>query len=377
MMRALTVFLMILALAASSSAWAQAAPLKPGETPLPKMPDKPAASPHAVAPAAPAVPEGQPPRPPLVPLDQVQIKVWITEYNEQGLRELGANLKYTRVVRGVEQSGTVQQINTNTFNPLNPSFSVTLPAPDQTLFDPPLRPDQNTSLAGIQTQGGGGLVASILSPGYGTVEALFRAIEQKSEVDLVSKPEVLVIDNGIAEIHAGGQVPYQNIVYTAAGVGQLNVTWENIGVNMQLQPLILPNNSVKLDIKDLGVSDVVRVDNIRGIDLPVFATRKQTGIVIVPNGNTFVIGGLSSRVVQKTERRVPILGNIPLIGIGFRGRNSRATNSHLLIFVQPTIVNLRELTPEANNALNFWNSPEWQNSERIGKEVSVMQEEPF
>jgi len=376
MMRALTVFLLVAAVA-PAVAWGQAAPVMASQTPMPKMPDPPAPSPHAVVPPAPAAPEGQPPRAPLKPLDQVQIKVWIAEYNEQGLRELGSNLKYTRVVRGVEQSGTLQQLNTNTFNPLNPSFTATLPAPDQTLFDPPLRPDLNTSLPGIQTQGGGGLVASILSPGYGTVEALFRAIEQKSEVNLVSKPEVLVIDNGIAEIHAGGQVPYQNIVYTAAGVGQLNVTWENIGVNMQLQPLILPNNSIKLDIKDLGVSDVVRVDNIRGIDLPVFATRKQTGNVIVPDGNTFVIGGLSSRVVQKTERRVPILGKIPLIGIGFRGRNSRATNSHLLIFVEPTIVNLRELTPEANNALNFWNSPEWMNSERIGKEVTVMQEEPF
>ena len=373
MMRALIVCLLIVAVA--GAVWAQDA--KGAATTLPKMPEPPVASPHAVAPPAPPVPEGQPARPPLKPLDQVQIKVWITEYNEQGLRELGTNLKYTRVVRGVEQSGSLQQINTNTFNPLNPSFSATLPAPDQTLFGPPLRPDQSGGLTGIQTQAGGGLVASILSPGYGTVDALFRAIEQKSEVDLVSKPEVLVIDNGIAEIHAGGQVPYQNIVYTAAGVGQLNVTWENIGVNMQIQPLILPNKSVQLDIKDLGVSDVVRVDNIRGIDLPVFATRKQTGNVIVPDGNTFVIGGLSSRVVQKTERRVPILGSIPLIGMGFRGRNSRATNSHLLIFVQPTIVNLRALTPESNNALNFWNSPEWQNSERIGREVTVMEEEPF
>jgi general secretion pathway protein D len=360
-------------------AWAQAAPAKAPES-LPKMPDPPAASPHAAAspaPPAPPVPEGQPARPPLKSLAQVQIKVWIAEYNEQGLRELGTNLKYTRVVRAVEQSGTVQQISTNTFNPLNPSFAATLPAPDQTLFNPPLRPDLNTTLPGIQTQAGGGLVASILSPGYGTVDALFRAIEQKSEVNLVSKPEILVIDNGIAEIHAGGQVPYQGIVYTAAGIGQLNVTWENIGVNMQIQPLIMPNGWIKLDIRELGVSDVVRVDNIRGIDLPVFATRKQTGIVIVPDGNTFVIGGLSSRVVQKTERRVPILGKIPLIGMAFRGRNSRATTSHLLIFVQPTTVDLRELTPAANNALNFWNSPEWINSERIGKEVTVMQEEPF
>lgn len=345
-------------------------------SPAPGMPALPEASPHAKPIPAPPVPEGQPPRPPLKPLDQVQVKVWIAEYNEQGLRELGTNLQYKRVVRGVEQSGSLQQINTNTFNPLNPAFSVTLPAPDVTLFGPTLRPDLSP-LAGVQTQAGGGLIASIIDPGVGTTDFLFRAIEQQSEVNLVSKPEILVVDNGIAEIHAGGQVPYQNLVYTAAGVGQLNVTWENIGVNMVLKPLILPNDSVELNITDLSVSDVVRVDNIRGIDLPVFATRKQTGIVTVPNANTFVIGGLSSRIVQKTERRIPILGRIPLVGIAFRGRNSRATESNLLIFVQPTIVNLRELTPEANRALSFWKSPEWDNSERIEKEVEVMQDDPF
>ena len=358
MMRSLSVVVLVSAALVSSVAWSQ----EKAATVMPAMPPKL---------PTPEVAEGE-----MKSLDQVQIKVWITEYNTQRLRELGTNLKYTRVVRGVEESGSLQQINTNTFNPLNPSFTATLPVPDQTLFDAPLRPDQNTGVSGIQTQAGGGLVASILSPGYGTVDALFRGIEQQSNVDLISKPEVLVVDNGIAEIHAGGQVPYQNLVYTAAGVGQLNVTWENIGVNMQLQPQILPNGTVKLDIKDLGVSDVVRVDNIRGIDLPVFATRKQTGNVIVPDGSAFVIGGLTSRVVQKTERRVPILGSIPLIGIGFRGRNSRATFSNLLIFVEPTIVNLRELTPDARNALNFWNSPEWQNSDRIGKEVDFMQEEP-
>lgn len=317
--------------------------------------------------------------PALTPLDQVQIKVWIAEYNEQGLRELGTNLEYKRFVRGVEGSGTLEQLNTNTFDPLNPDFSVTLPTPDQSLFGPPLRPDLS-SLPGIQTQAGGGLVASIIDPGYGTVDGLFRAIEQKSEVNLVSKPEILVVDNGIAEIHAGGEVPYQSIKYNNQGVANLNVTWEDIGVNMKIQPLILPSeptNSVKLNIEQLSVSDVVRIDNIRGIDLPVFATREQTGTVIVPDANTIVIGGLSSRIVQKTERRVPILGKIPLLGIAFRGRNSRATNSHLLIFVQPTIVDLRELTPEADKALNFWTSPEWQNSDRIKKEVVVMQEEPF
>jgi type II secretory pathway component GspD/PulD (secretin) len=285
-------------------------------------------------------------------------------------------LNYTRFVRGKEQSGSLQQVSTNVFDPKNLSYGVTMPAPNPTLFGNPLRPDANDGPAnGIQTQAGAGLVANVISPDYGTVEAIFRGIEQRADADLISKPEILVIDNGSAEIHAGSQIPYQNIAYSVYGT-QLNVTWKNIGVNFKLKPLILPNDTVQIDIEQLGVSDVIRIDNIRGIDLPVFATREQSGMVIVPNNQTLVIGGLSSRVIQKTERRVPVVGALPLVGIPFRGRASKASNSLLLIFVSPTVVNLRALTPEAQDALEFWRNQDWENKERISKEIQVMQEEP-
>lgn len=358
---------------------ASAAPA--GGTTLPPPPP-PAPSPYLPPPPPPPA-DGSPAPPVLAPVGQVQIQVWISETNEQGIRELGANLKYTRVVRGVEQSGTIRQISTNVFSPTNASYTVTLPAPDTTLFpvDPAtgrntLRPDQSGGPAnGIQTQSGGGLVANVISPGYGQVDAIFRGIEQKTDIDLVSKPEILVIDNGLAEIHAGSQVPYQNISYASTGAAQLNVTWKDVGVNLKLQPLILNNETVKINITELGVSDVARVDRIRGVDMPVFAMRRQAGEVVVPNGQTLVIGGLASRIIQKNERRVPVVGNIPLLGIPFRGRNTRASNSHLLIFVSPTIVDLRSLTASAQDALAFWKDRRWENSERISKEVEIMQQD--
>lgn len=358
----------------AQQAWSQVPLVGPAPPPAPlALPALPAPSPYPVAPPPPPA-EGQPAPPPLVPLNQVQVKVWITETNETGLRELGTNLQYTRFVRGKEQNGSLQQVTTSVFAPTNPSFGVTLPAPNTTLFPPPKRPDANNNPAnGIQTQSGAGLVANVISPDYGSVDALFRGIEQKAEVDLISKPEILVIDNGLAEIHAGSQVPFQNIGYTITGASQLAVTWQDIGVNLKLQPLVLPNDSVQINITELGVSDVVRIDNIRGIDLPVFATRRQQGVVVVPNNQALVIGGLASRTLQKSERRVPVVGSIPLVGIAFRGRTSKASNATLMIFVQPTIVNLRQMTPEAEDALEFWRKQRWENQERISKEIQIMQ----
>ena len=308
-----------------------------------------------------------------VPFRQVQMHVWISETNEQGLRDIGTNLTYTRFA---DNSGDkVQQIVTNVFDPLNPRFSVTLPAPSQTNFSGPLRPDVNSELGGIQTQAGAGLTFSLIESNHGQIDGTIRAIEQNNDVDLISKPELLVIDGMIAEIKAGGKVPYQDLQYNDKGVPRLNVAFKDVGVSMKIRPTIRDDNLIRLEIVQLEVTDVSRVDNIRGVDLPVFAKRSQTGIVLVPEGQAMVIGGLSSQVTRRTERRVPILGRIPIVGILFRGRQSEIQKTHLMIFVSPTIVDLREMTPSAANALDFWRNGSWNNEEAIADEMRLMQTE--
>jgi len=308
-----------------------------------------------------------------VPFRQVQMHVWISETNEQGLRDIGTNLTYTRFA---DNSGDkVQQIVTNVFDPLNPRFSVTLPAPSQTNFSGPLRPDLNSDVGGIQTQAGAGLTFSLIESNHGQIDGTIRAIEQNNDVDLISKPELLVIDGMIAEIKAGGKVPYQDLQYDNKGVPRLNVAFKDVGVSMKIRPTIRDDNLIRLEIVQLEVTDVSRVDNIRGVDLPVFAKRSQTGIVLVPEGQAMVIGGLSSQVTRRTERRVPILGRIPIVGILFRGRQSEIQKTHLMIFVSPTIVDLREMTPSAANALDFWRNGSWNNEEAIADEMRLMRTE--
>ncbi len=308
-----------------------------------------------------------------VPFRQVQMHVWISETNEQGLRDIGTNLTYTRFA---DNSGDkVQQIVTNVFDPLNPRFSVTLPAPSQTNFSGPLRPDLNSDVGGIQTQAGAGLTFSLIESNHGQIDGTIRAIEQNNDVDLISKPELLVIDGMIAEIKAGGKVPYQDLQYDNKGVPRLNVAFKDVGVSMKIRPTIRDDNLIRLEIVQLEVTDVSRVDNIRGVDLPVFAKRSQTGIVLVPEGQAMVIGGLSSQVTRRTERRVPILGRIPIVGILFRGRQSEIQKTHLMIFVSPTIVDLREMTASAANALDFWRNGSWNNEEAIADEMRLMRTE--
>jgi type II secretory pathway component GspD/PulD (secretin) len=323
--------------------------------------DGPPAAPTWTAPPAPAA------------FRQVQMHVWISETNEQGLRDIGTNLSYKR---NAGDGGPIQQVSTNVFDPLNPDFRVTLPAPDSTSFPVPIRPDlSGTTADGIQTQSGAGMTFSIISGDMGRIDGIFRSIERNNDVDLISKPELLAIEGLPAQIQAGGKVPYQSLKYDPKGQAQLTVEFQNIGVNMNITPTIRPDNLVQLNITELNVTDVTRIDNVRGVDLPVFAKRSQTGTVLVPNGQALVIGGLSSRVTRRTERRVPVIGKIPLLGIPFRGRRSEVLNLHLLIFVSPTVVDLRKMAPSSQTALDFWKNGTWQNQKTVETEIDLMQSE--
>ena len=107
----------------------------------------PPAAPVPVPPPAPAPAPGTPPV--KVDIRQVQIQVWISETTEQGLRDLGANLKYSRVINGVDNTGAVQQVSTNMYDAGNEFGRVTLPSPDKTLFPAPLL--REMTLAGIRS----------------------------------------------------------------------------------------------------------------------------------------------------------------------------------------------------------------------------------
>jgi len=341
------------------------------DTPAP-APPPPAEAAPAPAPAPAPAAEAPPAK---VDIRQVQVKVWISETNEKGIRDIGANLNFTRFVRGEEQSGSVQQVVTNTIDIEDRFGTSIMPYPDTALFGNPMRPDLDNNLAdGLETHPGVGLEFSILSTDAGTIDGVFQSLEKRTDVDLISKPELLVANGMHAIIKAGGQVPYQDVTYKD-GAPVLQVNWQDIGVNLGLTPTIMPNEYIQLNIDQLEVSDISRIDNLRGVDLPVFSSRQQTGIVFVPDGTTLVIGGLTSRAVRKSERRVPVIGNIPLLGIPFRSRKSDAEITSLLVFVSPTIVDLRAPAPQADSALKFWKErgSEWENRQRIEREIEAME----
>jgi len=201
----------------------------------------------------------------------------------------------------------------------------------------------NFSLGRSNTQlGYGGLVLSLASE---SVSVLLRALSENKRVEVLQRPQIMTLDNQQAFIQVGQTVP------TITGVnintaGTINtITKENVGLIVIVQPRITPDGLVVMSIaaekSELGAeADGIPITAINNqvIRSPLIKrTIAQTGISAM-DGHTVVLGGLISNDKEETHRKVPMLGDIPLLGHLFRYDSTVNSKRELLIIMTPHIV---------------------------------------
>jgi type IV pilus assembly protein PilQ len=163
-------------------------------------------------------------------------------------------------------------------------------------------------------------------------------LKQSSTTNLVSAPKVTTLDNQEAEIIVGTVVPiarYENSVQT----GALQISGydeKKIGVRLLVTPHVGPDSSMILVVNP-EISEIVEY---RGQfnERPVTSTRSATTQVQIRSGETVMIGGLIREVNTKIVRKVPILGDIPILNFLFRHKTSTKTKVDLMIFITPHLL---------------------------------------
>ena len=128
-----------------------------------------------------------------------------------------------------------------------------------------------------------------------------------------------------------------------------NIERKEVGVKLKFTPHIVPGELVRMEL----TPSIEAVDATSSSDnlTPTISKRTATTAVTVPNGQTIVIAGLTRTNIQKVDRRIPILGSIPLLGWLFRYKNEVETKTNLLIFVTPTIITKPE---DASGTTKAW-----------------------
>jgi type II secretory pathway component GspD/PulD (secretin) len=178
--------------------------------------------------------------------------------------------------------------------------------------------------------------------------AVLSFLNASYDAQVVSTPRVVTLDNQMASIEVTRSYPIINQTGgTQNSAGSSSITYSNIGTILQVTPRISANDFIWLKVTPIVSSffgDVkVTVSGGAGnpsssYPVPLFDYRKIDSQVMIPNGNTLVMGGLVQDNPNASYTKVPILGDIPGLGWAFRSESKNMTKDNLVIFMTPTII---------------------------------------
>jgi general secretion pathway protein D len=174
--------------------------------------------------------------------------------------------------------------------------------------------------------------------------ALLNASETDTNFNVLSTPQILTIDNQEAELNVGEQFPVQSSSTTgSSGTTQYSYDYKSVGVKLKITPHITNDESISLDLYQ-EVNQLMGDTQLLGTSLvpPKIQKRDIKTRVTVQNGKTIVVGGLISNSKTTIESKVPVLGDIPLLGWLFKYKKESVSKKNLLIFITPHLVTKSE-----------------------------------
>lgn len=197
----------------------------------------------------------------------------------------------------------------------------------------------------------------------GDFGALIQAVSSDTNSNVLATPSITTLDNQEAAFIVGDEVPILTGAQNSSN-GNSNpfqtVERKEVGVKLKVTPQINEGNAVKLAIEQ----EVSGINGKTGVDV-TFATRRLTTTVMADSGQIVVLGGLINEEVQESVQKVPILGDIPLLGHLFKSSSSGKKKKNLMVFIKPTIIR-DGITMEgiAGRKYNYFRALQLQQQER-------------
>ena len=170
----------------------------------------------------------------------------------------------------------------------------------------------------------------------GEFKAVLNALAEKSLINVISTPSVLVLDNHTASIHVGDQQPIQSqTTFTDGGNVQNSITYKDTGVKLEVTPSVNDGGLVTMEISQ-SVIDVGLIDP--ATKQRSFRSRDVNSKVAVRDGESVVLGGLILDNETEGKGGIPLLMDIPVLGSLFSTTTNSSVRTELLVFITPRVV---------------------------------------
>lgn len=172
------------------------------------------------------------------------------------------------------------------------------------------------------------------------LNALAKALEGESDANVLSTPNILTMDNEEAEIIVGQNVPFITGSFSQISQGTAvenpfqTIQRQDVGLTLRIKPQITEGSAIKMEIFQ-EVSNVAQRGEARDI---VTNTRSLSTTIVAENNQMVVLGGLIQDDVSNNEQKVPLLGDVPVLGQLFRYKNRTRKKTNLLVFLRPQVI---------------------------------------
>ncbi len=192
------------------------------------------------------------------------------------------------------------------------------------------------------------------------ISALINLSQTDGDVNILAAPRLLTSDNEEAEIIIGQNVPIITSRLTDSGstglAQSVSVERQDVALTLRLTPQITEGNSVRLDLFQ-EIADIVETDSAIVTEVgPVLTKRMLRNTVVVEDGETVVLGGLISTATIDVVTKVPLLGDIPILGWLFKSTHTEERKTNLMVFITPTIIrdsaDLRAVTMRSRQVMD-------------------------
>ena len=238
---------------------------------------------------------------------QVDVKVYVLEVDETALKQLGINL----------QSAT-----------FDPNGTYTVGSPVFPVVESPFGGSGQPGVPGRGLNIGSFFRTITLAP-------TLNLVLNNGHAKLLSSPDLVTMPGHQADFLVGGQIP---IPY-ASGPQQIAIQFKDFGVKLQVTPAILGDGSVETviapEVSDLDFQDGV---TLNGFLIPALKTSRLSTDVVTKSGESIVMGGLLRRIEQRNIQKIPLLGDLPILGKLFRSTNYQMSKSDVVFVMTPQIV---------------------------------------
>ena len=207
--------------------------------------------------------------------------------------------------------------------------------------------DGSTAFTGSNIFGMAAQGAAPTPPGAGLYQIMgsdyqvtLRAIAEAGKTEVLSRPSILARNNQLAVITVGQELPFiTNTRITDTGQTINTVQYQDIGIILRVTPFITSDGMVEMIVSpEISSLTDQTVPISTGVSAPVIAKRSADTVVVTPDGQTVIIGGLMQNNKTQTESKIPFLGDIPFLGAAFKRHVKQNTKTELIIFLTPHIV---------------------------------------